>query len=290
LAAVPPAAIPQSSPYFKRASSAIALTDDGSRLLVANPDSNTVTLLDPLIGEKLAELAVGVDPRTVALGPNGRGYVANRGSGTVSVLDLTGPAVIATVPVGRQPYGVVASADGAFVFVANTGDDTVSVIDAASLQVIAAIPVHDRPAGLAATATRLYVTHLLTGLVSVLDISGLPDTVPYCGSMDFDADGDVDLADVAYATDHWSAACRDSGYIPAADLDSDCRIGIAEVMAVAQRVGPATCTVISTGSTSNLAQSIVIDPWESFAYLPHVKSNAANPAPLSIPASSRSSR
>ncbi len=38
--------------------------------------------------------------------------------------------------------------------------------------------------------------------------------------------------------------------------------------------------MISTGSSSNLAQSIVLDTTETHAYLPHIKSNSSNPTPL----------
>jgi YVTN family beta-propeller protein len=51
----------------KRASSAIAVTADGDTLLVVNPDSNSLTLVDTAGESVIAELPVGVDPRTVAV-------------------------------------------------------------------------------------------------------------------------------------------------------------------------------------------------------------------------------
>ncbi len=279
LAIVPPKASLQVPQYAKRSSSAIAITDDGSRLLVANPDSNSLSVMDPVAGEKLAEIAVGDDPRTVALDGGTRAYVANRGSNTVSVIDLGSLGTVATIEVGYRPYGVVVSPAGAFAFVANSGSDTVSVIDTAALQVIDTIPVRDRPAGLAVTADRLYVTHLLTGLVSVIDVTGLPESVPYCGGLDFDLNGEVDVSDIDQVGARWRDTCRDAPYDPAFDVDRDCKIQITDVMDVVQHCGSA-CAVISTGSTSNLAQSIVLDPAETRAYLPHIKSNSSNPAPL----------
>ena len=278
-ATLPHPASLQNPQSIKRSSSAIAITDDGSRLLVVNPDSNSLTILDPAAGEKLAELTVGDDPRTVALESGDRAYVANRGSDTVSVIDLGALTVVATVEVGHQPYGVVVAPGGTYAFVSNSGSDSISVIDTATLQVVATIPVRDRPAGLAVTADRLYVTHLLTGLVSVIDVTGLPDTVPYCGPLDFNLDGTVDVTDISRLSAHWHSTCRDPSYDPSCDLNSDCQVQVTEVMQAAQLWGPA-CPVISTGSTSNLAQSIVLDPTETQAYLPHIKSNSSNPAPL----------
>jgi len=66
--------LPASSPVtgedslpVKRSGSAIAITADGATLLVVNPDSNSLTLVDTAGHSVLVELPVGVDPRTVAV-------------------------------------------------------------------------------------------------------------------------------------------------------------------------------------------------------------------------------
>jgi YVTN family beta-propeller protein len=59
-------AAPHSAP-IKRAGSAIAVTSDGATLLVINPDSNSLTLISTADRSVLAEIAAGVDPRTVAV-------------------------------------------------------------------------------------------------------------------------------------------------------------------------------------------------------------------------------
>src|SRR6478672_10071607 len=69
----------------------LALSADGTLLLVANPDNNSVTLFD--VGndanKKLAEVPVGEEPNGVAIMPNGaRAFVANTVSGTVTVLAI----------------------------------------------------------------------------------------------------------------------------------------------------------------------------------------------------------
>src|SRR5262245_33455292 len=53
-------------------------------LVSVNPDANTVSLFDaaPVTPVKLAEVAVGNDPSSVAITPNGgRAFVANAGDG-----------------------------------------------------------------------------------------------------------------------------------------------------------------------------------------------------------------
>src|SRR5262249_24742837 len=74
----------------------------------------------------------------IAILPNGRrAYVANRGSGNVSVID-TDPAsptyntVLKTIKVGDEPVDVCVSGVGPRVFVANSKSGTVSIIDANS--------------------------------------------------------------------------------------------------------------------------------------------------------------
>src|SRR6266700_1485294 len=66
---------------FKGATSSqpLALNADGTLLLVANPDNNSVTLFDVTndANKKLVEVPVGQEPNGVAILPNGaRAFVA----------------------------------------------------------------------------------------------------------------------------------------------------------------------------------------------------------------------
>src|SRR5947209_6567600 len=65
-------------------SSPIALS--ATRLINVNPDANTVSLFNITVNPpaKLAEIAVGTEPVSVAIAGN-KAYVANAASGTVSV-------------------------------------------------------------------------------------------------------------------------------------------------------------------------------------------------------------
>ena len=159
----------------KRSSSAITITTDGDTLLVVNPDSNSLSLVDLGTLVAVTEIPVGLDPRTVAVAPltdddGGRAYVANRGSDSVSVVDLDTRTVIAEVAVGDRPYGVVVSPDATRLYVAEQGVDQVRIVDTASLSTLAVLPTQDRPSGLAISddGQTLYVTHLLTNIISVI--------------------------------------------------------------------------------------------------------------------------
>ena len=74
-----------------------------------------------------------------------RVYVANNGSTTVSVIDATTNAVIATLVVGLNPTGIALNPTGTRVYVANFNSGTVSVVDAATNTVIDTVSVGRAP-------------------------------------------------------------------------------------------------------------------------------------------------
>jgi YVTN family beta-propeller protein len=99
--------------HVKRSSSAIAITGDGQTLLVVNPDSNSLSIVEFDQPPAVTEITVGADPRTVAVSDDGtRAYTVNRAGNSVSVVDLTARQAIGEIAVGARPYGVVVSPDG----------------------------------------------------------------------------------------------------------------------------------------------------------------------------------
>ena len=170
----PQRAWPQSTTDIKRSSSAIAITADGATLLVVNPDSNSLSLVNLGTPTTVTEVPVGVDPRSVAVSPDGTvAYVTNQGSDSLSVVDLTTQSTAAEISVGDRPVGVAVSPNGRLVVVAELGDDQVRFLDTTDLSTLSVIAVTDRPNGLAFTPDghRLLVTHLLSGQVSVISLA-----------------------------------------------------------------------------------------------------------------------
>lgn len=124
----------------------------------------------PRIAVWPAALAVVLAAATVGQAQQ-RAYVANLGSNSVSVIDSETAGVVATVPVGDNPDGVVASPDGRLVYVANFLSDDVSVIDTTAAAVIATISVGSGPVGVGITpdGTTVLVANRGSNTVSVID-------------------------------------------------------------------------------------------------------------------------
>jgi len=87
----------------------IALTYDNTRLVVANREANTVSVIqvrdsanrDTAI--KLAEMPVGIEPECVAITPdNQRAFVTNGVHGTVSVINLVNFRILGTIQWARS--------------------------------------------------------------------------------------------------------------------------------------------------------------------------------------------
>jgi uncharacterized protein (TIGR03437 family) len=95
--------------YTSGAPEAVAFSPDGSKLYVALDNANSVIVMDPNFGTQLAAIPVGSEPASITVNSSGTlGYVANFGSGTVTVLNLTTNAVVTTIvlPTGAAPAAV----------------------------------------------------------------------------------------------------------------------------------------------------------------------------------------
>jgi YVTN family beta-propeller protein len=98
-------------------------------------------------------------------------YVANSGSGTVSVIDSNTNSVIANVVVSGEPVDVAITPDGTRAYVANKSTNTVSVIDTLTNRQIGTIVVRTEPEGIAITpgGRFAYVANFGDDSVSLID-------------------------------------------------------------------------------------------------------------------------
>jgi len=114
---------------------AIAISPDFRTVAVTNWGGKSVSLLDPATLKEISRVPVGAQPSDLAYSSDGRLFVANAGSNSVSV--IAGGKVIETLktsldsrdPVGSTPDALAVSPDGNFLFVANADNNDVAMID-----------------------------------------------------------------------------------------------------------------------------------------------------------------
>jgi YVTN family beta-propeller protein len=160
----------------------LAVTPDGKTLAVAEnlADSLAVVHLDT---GAVAEIPVGHRPYGVVVSPDGRtAYVSNWGDRTVTIVDLTGPAVRSWVRVGTHPSALATNPARPELYVADTDSDTVSVIDTTTNRRLRTIglapypgaPVGTSPNGLAVSpdGRTLYVANAGNNDVAVVRLGG----------------------------------------------------------------------------------------------------------------------
>jgi len=110
----------------------------GERVVVTCEQERRLVIANVVSGEVERAIPTGAEvSHMVALSPDGtEAYVANIGSGSVTIIDLEGGEKVATVPTGRGAEGIDVSPDGSEIWVSNRGADTVSVIDTGSRRVV----------------------------------------------------------------------------------------------------------------------------------------------------------
>lgn len=150
----------------------LAFLDD-RRVVVTCERERAVLIVDVVAGRVERAIATDQDiSHMLALAPGGeRAFVANIGSGTMTVLDLDAGRKVADVATGEGAEGIAVSPDGAEVWVTNRAADTVTVVDADTLANRATIALPGFP--IRATFTpdgrHVLVSLARAGAVAVLD-------------------------------------------------------------------------------------------------------------------------
>ncbi len=109
-------------------------------------------------------------PAEVSLSPDGsRAFVANSGSGSVSVIDVANKTLMTEIPVGETPVAAWPGRDG-LMYVDNEGSMSLSVIDPEALEVTRTYDLGFTPAmATIAPNGELWVTDTDAGRVMIYD-------------------------------------------------------------------------------------------------------------------------
>jgi YVTN family beta-propeller protein len=156
-------------------SSLLDVSPDGGRLLVANTDSGTVTVVDLKARKAVAEVAAGDHPESAAWVGNGPlAVVTVYGDDAVLLIDTAQKKVVQTLRVDDEPYGVVTTKDGRFAYVTHDYPGTVTEIDVPARKVARTFHVGSGCRGVALSHDEktLYVTEFFTANLLAVDRAG----------------------------------------------------------------------------------------------------------------------
>lgn len=134
-----------------------------------------ITIIDPKTEKIVGQVPTGAEQsHMLILSHDGkRGYTANVGAGSVSVLDMVGHKTIAVIPVSRNVQRIAISNDDKWVFTSDQTKPELVVIDTATNTVKTTIPLPARGYGAAPTKDGrfLLIAMQRANQVAVVDLS-----------------------------------------------------------------------------------------------------------------------
>ncbi len=153
--------------------SLLDVSPDGARLLAANRDNGTVTVVDTAARTALREVAVGDEPEGVTwVGSGPLAAVTVYRDSRVVFFDTRDGRIVERLAVAGEPYGIVADRDGARAWVTHDYPGLVSEIDLHARRVVRSLHVGPflRGIALAADEGRLYVTEFHSATLHAIDL------------------------------------------------------------------------------------------------------------------------
>ena len=144
----------------------VAVTVEGNKALLV-VDVATGKIVGSVVTDQNVSHMVAVSPKY------GRAFVANIGSGSVTVIDIAGKKKIMDIQTGAGAEGIDISPDQEEVWVTNRAANTVSVIDVTSLTVTNTLESKDFPirAKFVPGGKLVLVSNARSGDVAVFDAS-----------------------------------------------------------------------------------------------------------------------
>ncbi|MBX9677404.1 MAG: beta-propeller fold lactonase family protein [Gemmataceae bacterium] len=160
--------------YANVNNSLMDVSPNGQRLLVANADNASVTLIDLAAGKAVKEIAVGDKPEAVSWINGGPlAIVTLYAERAVCIVDVGEGKVVARISTKAEPYGVVTNPAGTRAWVTHEYPGIVSEIDLTIRKVIREIPAGSylRGIALAPDEKRVYVSEFHTGVLNAVDLA-----------------------------------------------------------------------------------------------------------------------
>jgi len=167
---------------------AVAFSSDGNRAYVTNLYGGNVSIIDTNSKSVIGTFSAASGPSGVTVLPNGRVYVGNQYTNSVTVHDASGN-LLATIPGFAFPNWLASTPNGARVFVTNGNSASVSTIDTSSNSIIGTVPVGSNPTSVAVSSdgVNAYITNEYAFSLSQVNVAGnfVTNTLAHVGVYPF---------------------------------------------------------------------------------------------------------
>jgi DNA-binding beta-propeller fold protein YncE len=157
-------------------------------LYVTTELDKTISLIDPKTLKIVGTIPTSQpESHMLALSHDGkRGYTANVGPGTVSVLDIPGRKTLTIIPISSNTQRIAISPDDHWVFTADQTKPRLVVIDTTTDKVSKSIPLEGMAYGTAPTPDGHWLIAAMPekNAVAIVDLKTMQATqsIPVCGS------------------------------------------------------------------------------------------------------------
>ncbi|MCE9560231.1 MAG: hypothetical protein K8R88_14930 [Armatimonadetes bacterium] len=137
---------PLKGSYMPNHPAGLAVTPDGTQLLVANNQTTHTTdykgslsFLNLESGKEVAKVSTSAFPFAVTIWKDRKVYVAGERDNIVDVVDIQNRRALRQIRVGANPEGLALSPNLSRLYVSNYGSDTLTVVDTSTDKVLATI-------------------------------------------------------------------------------------------------------------------------------------------------------
>ncbi len=139
------------------------------RIWNVNPDNASVSVFDAVTMNKVAEIAVEQNPRSLAMTTAGTVWVTNRQSASISIIDASSLSIIQTIPLpnGSRPFGIAADPSSNKMYISLESSGKLLRFDTSSSSQTAEIGVGPNPRhfSINADGSKIYVSRFITPLL-----------------------------------------------------------------------------------------------------------------------------
>lgn len=147
------------------------------RLYVTAEVTQSIKIIDPNSNKLAGSISTGKpQSHMLAISSDGtRGYTANAGSGTISVLDLAKNQLITVIPVAKTIQRIAISTDNRMVFTSDQSKPELDVVDTQTNKVSSRVPLKTIGFGITPThdGRKLLIAQPSSDTVSILDLQSM---------------------------------------------------------------------------------------------------------------------